>query len=223
MSLLGKMFGGKKKDAADDPQTAIQRLRETEEMLNKKSEFLEKKITEELQTAKKHGTKNKRAAIQALKRKKRYEKNLGQIDGTLSTIELQREALENASTNTEVLKAMHTASKSLKAAHNDLDVDKIADLMDDIQEQQDIATEISDAISNPVGFGADVDEDELLAELDELEQEELDLNLIQIPTEVTGDVDLPSVPAASLPAPGPSKAKVVEEDDDMAELAAWAS
>ena len=42
--------------------------------------------------------------------------------------------------------------------------------MDDIQEQQDIATEISDAISNPVGFGADVDEDELLAELDELEQ-----------------------------------------------------
>ena len=50
------------------------------------------------------------------------------------------------------------------------DVDKIADLMDDIQEQQDIATEISDAISNPVGFGADVDEDELLAELDELEQ-----------------------------------------------------
>ena len=60
------------------------------------------------------------AAIQALKRKKRYEKNLGQIDGTLSTIELQREALENASTNTEVLKAMHTASKSLKAAHNDL-------------------------------------------------------------------------------------------------------
>ena len=33
---------------------------------------------------------------------------------------------------------MHTASKSLKKAHQDLDVDKIADLMDDIQEQQDV-------------------------------------------------------------------------------------
>ena len=43
------------------------------------------------------------------------------------------------STNTEVLKAMHTASKSLKQAHQDLDVDKIADLMDDIQEQQDVS------------------------------------------------------------------------------------
>merc|ERR1712142_1413510 len=150
-------------------------------MLTKKQEFLEKKIDQELLTAKKNGTKNKRAALQALKRKKRYEKQLGQIDGTLSTIELQREALENASTNTEVLNAMHTASKSLKKAHQDLDVDKIADLMDDIQEQQDIANEISDAISNPVGMAADFDEDDLLAELDELEQEELDKHLLEIP------------------------------------------
>jgi len=223
MSLLGRMFGGKKKEVGEDPQTAIQKLRETEEMLNKKSEFLEKKIGEELQTAKKHGTKNKRAALQALKRKKRYEKNLAQIDGTLSTIELQREALENASTNTEVLKAMHTASQSLKRAHQDLDVDKIADLMDDIQEQQDVANEISEAISNPVGFGADIDEDELLNELDELEQEELDRNLISLPSGVSDDVGLPSVPADSLPS-GPTKAKAVEEDDDdMAELAQWAS
>ena len=64
MSLLGKLFGGKKKDEGEDPQTAIQRLRDTEELLNKKSEFLEKKIDEELKAAKTHGTKNKRAAIQ---------------------------------------------------------------------------------------------------------------------------------------------------------------
>ena len=59
-------------------------------------------------------------ALQALKRKKRYEKQLTQIDGTLSTIEFQREALENASTNTEVLKVMGSAAKALKSAHNDL-------------------------------------------------------------------------------------------------------
>jgi Snf7 len=59
-------------------------------------------------------------AIAALKRKKRFEKQLLQIDGTLSTIEFQREALENANTNTEVLKIMGVASKSLKAAHQNL-------------------------------------------------------------------------------------------------------
>ena len=39
---------------------AIQKLRETEEMLIKKQEFLEKKIDQELDIAKKNGTKNKR-------------------------------------------------------------------------------------------------------------------------------------------------------------------
>ena len=38
------------------------------------------------------------------------------------------------------------------------DVDKVHDLMDDVAEQQEIASEISDAISNPVGFGQDMDE-----------------------------------------------------------------
>ena len=59
-------------------------------------------------------------ALQALKRKKRYEKQLTQIDGTLSTIEFQREALENSSTNTEVLKVMGDAAKALKTAHKNM-------------------------------------------------------------------------------------------------------
>lgn len=60
------------------------------------------------------------AALQALKRKKRFEKQLQQIDGTLSTIEFQREALENASTNTEVLRVMGDAAKALKSAHKNM-------------------------------------------------------------------------------------------------------
>lgn len=93
------------------------------------------------------------AAIQALKRKKRYEKQLQQIDGTLSTIEMQREALEGANTNTAVLTTMKNASDALKAAHQHMNVDDVHDMMDDIAEQQDVAKEISDAISNPVAFG----------------------------------------------------------------------
>jgi len=60
------------------------------------------------------------AALMALKRKKRYEKQLQQIDGTLSTIEFQREALQNASTNTEVLRVMGDAAKALKTAHKNM-------------------------------------------------------------------------------------------------------
>lgn len=60
------------------------------------------------------------AAIQALKRKKRYEKQLQQIDGTLSTIEMQREALESANSNTAILSTMKQAADALKFAHKNM-------------------------------------------------------------------------------------------------------
>lgn len=59
MAALTKVFGGKKGEPPS-PQNAIQKLRETEDMLSKKTEFLEKKIDKELQLAKKNGMKNKR-------------------------------------------------------------------------------------------------------------------------------------------------------------------
>ena len=59
-------------------------------------------------------------ALQALKKKKRYDKQLQQIDDTLSTIEMQREALEGANTNTAVLTTMKNAADALKSAHKDL-------------------------------------------------------------------------------------------------------
>ena len=48
-----------------------------------------------------------------------------QIDGTLTTIEQQREALEGANTNTAVLTTMGEAAKALKKAHADMDVDQV--------------------------------------------------------------------------------------------------
>ncbi|KAH0619049.1 hypothetical protein JD844_018666 [Phrynosoma platyrhinos] len=114
--LLGKLFGtgpgGKGGGKGPSPQEAIQRLRDTEEMLSKKQECTSY-INPALFCA-------SSAALQALKRKKRYEKQLAQIDGTLSTIEFQREALENANTNTEVLKNMGFAAKAMKAAHDNM-------------------------------------------------------------------------------------------------------
>ncbi|CAI9555903.1 unnamed protein product [Staurois parvus] len=199
MSKITKFFkssagsgSSKGRKGAPSAQEALFRLRETEEMLTKKQEYLEKKIEQELATARKHGTKNKRAALQALKKKKRLEKQLMQIDGTLSTIEFQREALENSHTNTEVLKNMGYAAKAMKSVHQNMDLDKIDDLMQDIHEQQDVAQEISDAISRPIGIGEEFDEDELMAELEELEQEDLNRHM--------ASVTLPSAPSHKLPA-----------------------
>lgn len=63
------------------------------------------------------------------------------------------------------------------------------DLIDDMAEQTQIANEISNAISNPVGFQNDIDEDELLKELEELQDEDLENELLNIP----------NAPSTSLP------------------------
>jgi len=220
MSFLAKVFGGKSsaKQSGPSPAEAIQKLREVEEMLHKKQEYLEKKQNEEIEVIKKNGTKNKRISLQALKRKKRIDKQLEQIDGTLTTIEYQREALENANTNTEVLKIMGHAAKALKQTHNNMDIDKVEDLMDEVREQQQIAEEISSVISNPIGFGQEVDEDELMKELEELEQEELDKQLLD-----TQPAHLPEVPSESLPVPTPRSRQKDDESDELKELAEWAN
>ena len=63
MSLFNKIFGKNGKDKPPTPQEAIQRIREVEELLDKRSHLLEKKIADEIATARKHGTKNKRCII----------------------------------------------------------------------------------------------------------------------------------------------------------------
>merc|ERR1711981_846659 len=212
-------MGSSGKDKGPTTGEAIQKLRDTEEMLQKKSDFLETKLDQEMAIAKKNAKSNKRLALGALKRKKRYEKQLQQIDGTLTTIEQQREALEGANTNTAVLQTMSQAAKAMKSAHSDMNVDEVHDMMDDIAEQQDVAKEISEAISNPVAFGQDFDEDELEAELNDLEEEgeleeqkELEKQLLDIEP-----AKLPDVPSAEPPAAAKAKPQKVTE------LAAWAS
>jgi charged multivesicular body protein 4 len=138
MSVFQRLFGGsKKEDKNVTSDEAIQRLSNVEQMLNKKQEHLEQQIQTEKDNAlhlSKQG--NKRAALLALKKKKKYENSLKQVDGTLTTLEIQRESLQNASSNMEVFRVMRQAAGALKKSHQDIDPDTVHGLMDDLDEQR---------------------------------------------------------------------------------------
>ncbi len=141
MSVLQRLFGGSKKEDPNNvsPAEAIQRLSNVEELLNKKQEHLEEQIENEKRIAIQHSKQgNKRGALMALKKKKKYEKSLLQLDGTLTTLEAQRESLQNASSNMEVLRVMRQAAGALKKSNQNLDADNVHDLMDDLAEQHNI-------------------------------------------------------------------------------------
>ncbi|KAI6175931.1 Charged multivesicular body protein 4b [Aphelenchoides bicaudatus] len=215
MSNFAKIFG-RKKEIAPTTQEALQKLRETEDVLFKKQGYLEEKIKTELLTAKKHGTSNKRMALQALRRKKQCENQLQQLDGILNTLSHQKDSLENATMNAEVLGVLANSSRALKNTHN-MDIDKVHDLLEDIAEQQEVANEIAQAISNPIGLQME-DDDDLLAELERLEEEDLDKQLAEVKPASQAFDKLPEVPTNALP-----KARnKTKEDDEMAQLQAWA-
>lgn len=213
----GSSKGGAKSKTAQTPQEAIQQLRDVEDVLNKKVEHLEAKIAEETNIARRDARTNKRNALNALKRKKRLEKTLQQIDGTLTTLEYQREALQNASMNGQAFTALQSATSALKNVHKELDVDKVQDVMDDLAEQHELSNEIANAISNPVGFGAEIDEFELENELAQLEQEALSKEMAQI--------NLPTVPEHRLPSYAEPAASSAQrgKSNDLLELEKWAS
>lgn len=178
MRLFGSSSGSKKK-TAEGPKESILQMRSTLEMLEKKEKHLDNKILQETEFARIHASSNKNQALMALKRRKQYEIQQENIRGARFNLETQIMTIENAHINLETLQAMKAGSSAMKSIHGELDIDKVDDVMDEVKEQMDLANEISQSISNPLGMDTGIDMDELEAELERFEQEALDAALLE--------------------------------------------
>jgi len=117
--------------------------------------------------------------------------------------------------NGQAFTALQGATRALQNVHKELDVDSVQDIMDELAEQHELSNEIANAISSPVGFGADIDERELEDELAQLEQEALSEQMTR--------VDLPSVPAHAIPTYAQPAPSTRAKNDQLADLERWAS
>jgi len=198
-------FGGRK-DPKSTTREAIVTLRQQLQMLEKKEDYLNKKIEEELKKAKANAISNKSVATAALRRKKQHEQELDRLSGTRLTLETQVNAIESANINATTMEAMKKGADALKTIHGSLSIDKVDATMDSIREQMELTNEISDAISNPVNVGIEADDEDLKAELAELEAEKLDEVLMgaeRVPQHVPSGVTA-----------GPVKQAIEETDED---------
>ncbi|KAG1820240.1 Snf7-domain-containing protein [Suillus subaureus] len=208
MAGIMSYFGGRR-DTKQAARDAIVGLRQQLQMIEKKEEHLQKKIDEELKKAKANAVSNKAVATQALRRKKASESEMDRLAGQRLQLELQINTLESANLNAETMAAMKKASDVLASIHGNMTMDKVDSTMTKITEQREIANEIADALSNPTGI-MDADEDDLKAELAELEQETLDERL-------AGAEHVPlHIPAGARRVE--ERSKVAVEDDEEAQL-----
>jgi charged multivesicular body protein 4 len=161
--------------------------------------------------------------VSFLKKAKTFDKHATQFQAMSDNLEAQCTALQVANQTKETIQVMGMATKNLKAAT--LDADAVADIHDEFVETMEMQEEIASVVSQPFSASG-IDDDECLAELDDLMASEATTKLATVPSAAAGtDVygtaalsEFPSVPTNSLiaaPATVPT-----ELDDDLARLQA---
>jgi charged multivesicular body protein 4 len=187
------LFGKKKTAPVPKLSDSIGQLRGAQEMLDKRERHLAKQIEAAKAEAKeKLKAKDKRGALSLLKRAKMYENQVAAIYGKRENLDLQIMALEAANSNKEIFNVMKAGKDALKAATSQLDVDHVSDVMEEITETMQLQEEVDQQLSQPIG--APLDEEELEAELAQLDEEIHSEALLQKPSAVQ-EIDLSQAPA----------------------------
>ncbi|KAL5991428.1 hypothetical protein ACLOJK_012337 [Asimina triloba] len=212
--MLKRILKGKTQKAPS-ALPSIEKLSETLEMLEKKEHLLQKKIAAEIQKAKDFTkAKNKKAAIQCLKKKKLYETQVEQLGNFQLRVHDQMIMLEGVKATTETVDALRTGASAMKSIQMSLNVDDIDKTMDEVNEHRENMKQIQEALATPVGAAADFDEDELEAELEELEEAELEEQLLQPPERE------PSISTTQTSLPKKEKVQTNSDVDELAALQA---
>jgi len=197
----------------------MQKMNETIENIGKKEEHVQRKMDAELVNAKKfNAAGKKREALQCLKKRKMYEQQLLTLGTSKINLENQKLTMEAMKMNAEILDTQKMAAKSMVEQVKQMGgVDKVAETQDEIEDAMQDAREIQDVMNNPLALpGIDADDDELLAELDGMMEDDLAADLAKV--ELGRAVEMPSAPI-SLPAAGTKKV-MTDEERELAELEA---
>jgi charged multivesicular body protein 4 len=110
---------------------------------------------------------------------------------------------------------MQSGKTAMTEIRQQTNIEKVDDLMDEIKEEMDLADEISNALAQPVD-PLIADEDDLLAELNELEANDVEEELLR-PTKKAEVPAMPDVPTAAMPS---IKNATKEEEDELKQLEA---
>ena len=150
------LFGKKKKEKAQSPMQRTEELNQLIDRLQKKEEYQQKQIDMHRAEAKKWAQAgNKRKALDSIKRAKAVETSQTKVSQMRFNLETQKEQLQDAATSADVFNAMQKNNETLKAQFGNMDLDKVQEVLDDIDETQANLAEVTDALTRPMAGGVD--------------------------------------------------------------------
>jgi len=152
----------------------------------------------------------KRRALAVLKQRRMYDSQMGTLMQQQLNVEQTRFQVESIQTTVGTVQAMKGAAKEMRTAmkvHKELDISYIDKLNDELSDMADLTGEINETLGYSYGVPDDVDEADLMAELDGLEDDLLSegpsgAGAGGVPSYLQEPADLPELPAAPLRAGG---------------------
>mmetsp|Transcript_4554 Transcript_4554/g.11477 ORF Transcript_4554/g.11477 Transcript_4554/m.11477 type:complete len:231 (+) Transcript_4554:277-969(+) len=176
---MNRVFGRKKAPGPPPPSLgeASSGVGNHMESMDVKIAQLDKELKgyrDKLKTTKSAAAKKniQKRAMEVLKRKRMYETQRDQLAGQQFNIDQAAFGIESAKASVSTVAAMKAANTELKAViKNDLKIDDVDELADDMAEMMDEFQEINEALAQNFSTPDDIDEADLEAELDMLEDE----------------------------------------------------
>ncbi|CAD8205383.1 unnamed protein product [Paramecium octaurelia] len=141
--------------------------------LTEQIQEIDKQISEQYYKAKNskgvQQTTAKSRAVMLLKRKKMLEQQLGQMLNNQMTLDQVAFTKENIQNTLEMAQAMQQVVAVQKEAFKEIDMDKLDDLMDDMEDMKFETDYMNDMMNR--NYGCDIDESELDREMAEIEND----------------------------------------------------
>jgi hypothetical protein len=104
-------------------------------------------------------------ALAALRKKRMFEQQLEQVQASMERVAEQQLGLEGVRATAETVAALRTSAAASKAAMSEINVGHVDQVLEEIADSSDQMRQMQDALGMPLGPAADLDEDELEAEL----------------------------------------------------------
>lgn len=174
---MNRILGGSKKKAPPPNMTdVIAGVDSRGESVEKKIAKLDlelKKYRDQMKKMRDGPSKNmiKQRAMRVLKQKKMYENQLEGLRNQSFNMEQVNYSTQMLKDTKHTVDAMKTGLKEMKREYKKVDIGKIEDLQDDMEDMMELANEVQDTLGRQYGLPEDVDEDDLEAELEALGDE----------------------------------------------------
>ncbi|XP_062858962.1 charged multivesicular body protein 6 [Trichomycterus rosablanca] len=198
---MGNIFGKKKRSRVTEQDRAVLQLKQQRDRLKLYQKKITLQLEKERQLAKqllKDGKKEK--AILLLKKKRFQEQLLDKTENQISNLERMVQDIEFAQIEMKVIEGLKVGNDCLKKMHEVLSIEEVERIMDETHDAVEYQRQIDDILA---GSLTQEDEDAVLAELEAITQE--DVELPEVP-----DEELPEAPEQE---PEPEKEKPTKKPE----------